>query len=244
MHDDEIALSYLNGKELQKQVGDPISLVINGQKQEMAVSGIYQDLTNGGRTAKAVLPADADAALRYEIMLDLKPGVDIREKVAAYASRFPQAKVTDVEGYLGQTFASTIEQVRIFTFLTIGVSFLVAMLITALFIKMLIAKDDTQIAIMKRIGFSSGAIRLQHVCRSLFVLVIGMSLGTILANTLGQLLVSSIMSMAGAPKINFVVDPVQAFILWPLIFFSVVLVTTLMCTTSIKKSGTIGRNVS
>jgi len=43
----------------------------------MVVSGIYQDVTNGGRTAKAAsLPFDPDNVLWYVVSVDVKPGKD------------------------------------------------------------------------------------------------------------------------------------------------------------------------
>jgi len=51
--DHEIALSDLNAKELNKGVGDSLHLLAAGNETEMRISGIYQDVTNGGRTAKA-----------------------------------------------------------------------------------------------------------------------------------------------------------------------------------------------
>src|SRR5699024_4537663 len=66
VNDNDLALSYLNADELGKKVGDDMELIINGQIENMHISVIYQDVTNGGRTAKARLPVDQNEALRYE----------------------------------------------------------------------------------------------------------------------------------------------------------------------------------
>jgi putative ABC transport system permease protein len=50
----EIALSALKSDEMSKKVGDVITLVIEGKEKDLTVSGIYSDITNGGKTAKAV----------------------------------------------------------------------------------------------------------------------------------------------------------------------------------------------
>ncbi|MFK4997744.1 hypothetical protein ACI2OX_10535 [Bacillus sp. N9] len=68
-NDGEIALSYLNGKELQKQIGDRLLIFIDGKEKEMVVSGIYQDITNGGRTAKALL-MNENTLLSYKLSID------------------------------------------------------------------------------------------------------------------------------------------------------------------------------
>ncbi|CAM5707299.1 Peptide ABC transporter permease OS=Lysinibacillus sphaericus OX=1421 GN=LS41612_16905 PE=4 SV=1 [Lysinibacillus sphaericus] len=54
--DGEIALSYANASKdgLDKKVGDTVIVKVAGAlKRILTVSGIYQDITNGGKTAKA-----------------------------------------------------------------------------------------------------------------------------------------------------------------------------------------------
>lgn len=100
---------------------------------------------------------------------------------------------------------------------------------------MLIAKDVDQISIMKKIGFSIEAIRKQYIIKILLVLGMAIVLGTIVSNTLGQSFISSLLAIIGAAKISFVIDPVKAYMSYPLIFIIVVAATTITITSSIKK---------
>lgn len=233
--DNEIALSYLNSQEMQKSVGDQLRLVVHGEEREMVVSGIYQDVTNGGLTAKANLPLDNDeTVLWYVVNLDVK--TDINQKITEYSRAFYPAKVTDLEGYLAQTFGNTIQQIRLITSLAVVIAVLVSSLITSLFMKLLIAKDTSQIAIMKSLGVSLQDTRIQYVTRALVVLNIGIIVGTIISNTLGQYLVSAVWSQMGASEIQFIIDPLQAYLLAPLALMTVVTLTTLMSIVSIKET--------
>ncbi len=54
VRDDEIALSVIYASEMGKKVGDVIALVIEGKEKDLTVTGIYSDVTNGGKTAKGV----------------------------------------------------------------------------------------------------------------------------------------------------------------------------------------------
>ncbi|MHB8062131.1 MAG: ABC transporter permease [Ruminiclostridium sp.] len=237
IHDKEIALSYLNANELKKSVGDNLRLVVNGKEKNMVVSGIYQDITNGGKTAKALsLNSDPESVLRYVISLDIKPQINIGDKINEYSKALYPAKVTYIEDYLGQTFGNVIEQLKLATILAFIIAICVSILITSLFLKMLVANDYSQIAIMKSIGFSLDNIRVQYVTRALLVLNIGIIIGAIVSNTIGQSLVSVILSFMGASKIEFVINPVQAYILCPLTLMVIVTVTSLISIASIKKS--------
>ena len=233
----EIALSFLNAREMDKQIGDTVTLIIEGQEREMVVSGIYQDITNGGRTAKATLPYDPQTVLWYTVNLNLTADANIEEKVSEYSQLFDPARVTDTASFISQTVGNTVQQLKTVTVVTVVVGLAVSVLITSLFMMMLIAKDSNQIAIMRSLGFSLRHIRRQYLSRSLFLLAFGILLGTLFANTLGQQLVSAILSLQGASRIRFVIDPLQAYVLYPLLLMVTVAVTTFLSTrTGIKET--------
>ena len=234
--DHEIALSDLNAKELNKGVGDSLHLLAAGNETEMRISGIYQDVTNGGRTAKARIPYDPATVLWYVVALDVKPDVSIQGKMDQYAKLFYPAKITHLESYLSQTIGNTIRQLKLVTSLAIAISISISILITSLFLKMLIAKDSSQIAIMRSIGFSSKDIRSQVLVRTLLVSGLGMIFGTLAANTIGQGLLRMVGSMMGASKFHLIVDPVVAYLILPFLFMMIVGITTVMSTIPIRKS--------
>ncbi len=47
----KIALSYMNTNELKKNVGDSIVLFVDGKEKTLTISGMYQDVTNGGKNS-------------------------------------------------------------------------------------------------------------------------------------------------------------------------------------------------
>jgi putative ABC transport system permease protein len=232
--EDEIALSHLNSEELDKKLGDTLALSANGVRRELRVVGIYQDITDGGRTAKATFPPNENSVLARTVNLDLAPGVSKDTKAAEYRAAFGDARVTDLEGYLSQTLGTTISQLSTVTAGAITLGLVVSVLITSLFFRMLIAKDTRRIAIMRSIGFSQRAVRLQYLASSLLLLVLGIGVGTLFSNTLGQRVVSFLWSFMGAARIEFVIDPVKAYLLIPAALMAAVAVTTLSAVRRIK----------
>lgn len=233
--ENEIALSYLNSTGLQKEVGDFLTVYLNGQSIELTVSGIYQDVTNGGRTAKALLSLPSEAVIGYKVSVDLMPAISLSGKMQEYAQLFYPAKVTDLEGYLDQTLGQTIEQLQLLTFLAIAIALFAVILMTTLFLNMLLAKEASQIAIMRSIGFSNRDIRIQYVTRVLLVLGISIVVGTLAANTIGPVIVGALLSLMGAAQLSFTINPLQAYLLCPLALIAAVSVTALLNTVSIRK---------
>jgi putative ABC transport system permease protein len=215
LDEEEIALSLLYSRDLELTVGDPLTLLVDGSPRELTVTGIYQDITNGGRTAKSPLAPAPERAVGYSLSLDLVPGSDPAAKVAAYSEQFRPARVTELEAYLDQTLGSTITGLSRISTGAVLVGTLVAVLITSLFLRMLITRDGGRIAIMRSLGFSLAALKKQYLTSAILLVSLGIGAGALLANTAGQGLVSFIWGFLGASRITFVIDPLLAYLAIP-----------------------------
>ena len=235
VNDGEAALSYLNSKETGKNPGDKIILKIDDTIKEMTVTGVYQDITNGGKTVKAVINSRDGEKQRYVININVKEGTDINKKIASYKKIFPEAKITYPEEYMNQTMGETVKYLENFTLVTILSASGILMLMTSLFLKMLLSKDRFEISILRRIGLSVRNIKIQYVTRMISVIIPGILLGTAAANTAGQKITGIMWSFLGAAEIKFVIDPLQGYILCPAVLTAIVVITTLQATNSVKK---------
>src|SRR5690606_1726227 len=112
-HDGEIALSLLAMNQAGRQVGDTLPVQVGDQVRNLAIVGSYQDITNGGKTAKSVLPTDGEDVMWYMVGVALAPGADAGEKASAYAAEFAPAKVSDIEQWRIQTLGPIAEQITI-----------------------------------------------------------------------------------------------------------------------------------
>lgn len=228
--EEEIALSFINANELGKRVGDGITVVIEGKERNLTVSGIYSDITNGGKTAKAVFTDNSADIMWSVIYAELQDKSLVGEKVSEYGGNFNFAKVSGIDQYIIQTFGSTISAVGKASWAAIAIALIITFLVTLLFMKMLVAKDRYSIAAMKSFGFTNSDISVQYLARSIFLLLVGMILGTILANTLGELLAAAVISSFGASTFKFVVNPLTSYLISPLMMVSSVLMATIIGT--------------
>jgi putative ABC transport system permease protein len=227
---------------MEKKLGDPVVVVVSGAERTLSVSGIYQDVTNGGKTAKALLPADESSILRYMVAMDVAEGVSVQTKQAQY-DQFSGAQVTDLSEYVRQTMGGMLDNLQLVNAFAYGIAILLILLITSLFIKMLIAKDEAQIAILRSIGFNLFRVRMQYMVLAFIVVIVSLLIGTLLANTAGEALISFIMSFQGAAQVQLIVDPLQAYVFSPLLFISLVLLSTLLVSIQSIKSSAIARTL-
>ena len=231
----DIALSALYAKELEKQVGDRITLLTGTGEKELVVCGIYYDITNGGKTAKAVFPSDDGEAIFCTVCAEVGKTGQLPDKIAQYEKYFPFAKVTDIETYIGQTFGQTLRSVRTAALAAAVVAAAVTLLITLLFMKLLTAKDRYSIAIMKSTGFSNSDITKQYVWRAVLVTIAGIFLGTMLTGTVGEQLAGAAMASLGASAFQFQVNPLSAYLLSPAILLLTAVIAAIASTNNAGK---------
>jgi putative ABC transport system permease protein len=227
---DEIALSVMNADEMGKTVGDALTLVVAGQDKNLTVSGIYSDVTNGGKTAKAIFTDNGADSMWSIVSAQLVDPSHVDIKIAEYSDRFDYTKISKIDEYVAQTFGSTITAVGKASYSAFGIALSITVLITLLFMRMLVAKERYSIAVLKAFGYRNSDITIQFVTRSAFVLIIGIFLGTILANTLGEALAGRVIAMFGASSFEFVTNPHLAYLFCPLMMACAVLVATILGT--------------
>jgi len=232
--EDEIALSTLNADDFKKDIGDVITLFIDGKSTDLTVCGIYPDITNGGKTAKAVFSDNSEDIVWCAVAADIIDDSLIKGKISEYANKFDFAKVQSVDKYSEQIFGQTRDAIRKASTVSIIVAMLIAALITLLFMKMLLAKDKYSISVMKALGFTSLDINVQYIWRSIFVLVMGIVLGTIFTNTLGETLARMVFSTFGASTFQFTINSSLVYLLYPMMLICAVLLATIF--------GTLGTN--
>lgn len=238
----ELALSQLQADALEAGVGDEVVLSPGGgggapgsdaaapTALELTVTGIYQDITNGGRTAKMVAPHTSTELMWTTVYADLVPGTDVAAKIGELATAYPELQVSSVQDYVDATIGGTVSALRDASAASLAVGLLVAVLVTALFMRMLMARDTFPIAVMRALGFRDGQIRLQYVVRSVVVLTVGVALGAALTAALGGQLAGLLLSAMGISRLTLVADPWTAYVATPAVLLLAVLVTTWLST--------------
>ena len=147
--ENEIALSVMSANEMGKNIGDVILLMVDGQEKTFSVSGIYSDITNGGKTAKAVFSNTSADTMWVVVSADLSDESLIDAKNKKYENRFDFAKVSGIDEYIVQTFGATIHSVGKASYAALVIALTITVLITLLFMRMLVTKDGYSIAVMK-----------------------------------------------------------------------------------------------
>ena len=221
----EIALSYLCADELGLSVGDRILLLIDENSQEYTICGIYSDITNGGKTAKAAY-LHGDGPLMWSVFYvslkdDVKKEQWLSECTEILSDVGISAKVVDIKEYVDDTYGQTIQEIRMAAKVTVFAAAFVMFVVVFLFTRLLVAKDRYDISLRKAIGFMGGDIRRQYLLGYLPVMLVGILVGILSGNILGEKMAGLLLKTLGATGFSFLID-YKTVCIWIPIFTSVV----------------------
>jgi len=236
--ENEIAISYLNMNEIGKDVGDTIIIYFEGNEQDFVISGVYQDVTSGGYTAKSIYHFSNLVSQKYTLSVDLLDSSIANQKADTWSNIIDTGVSIDpMADFIDQTLGGVVRQLNIVVGLIVMVGALLVVLITVLYLKLRLVKDYSNIAIMKAIGFSYQDLTKQYLIKIGTVALMGITLGVLLTNLLGERIVNAVLRMSGLglQSVGLIVNPLIQFVLIPLMVLGLILLTTWIVLKTMKK---------
>lgn len=231
---DEIALSINQAKALDVAPGDAVKLRAGDTTHELTVTGTYQDITNGGLTAKATFE-DTTPVVWQVLYLDVTDEANTDAIVEQLASAFPTAKVSSIRDFSRQTFGATSAQLQIVAVLAAAVAAALVFLVTTLFLILVIHQERLEVCTLRAIGASERGLIMQYLTRFGAIGVVGTLLGTLAVPLLGGGALRGVLGLLGAPGVQLLPNPLLSWVVMPLLLIGVVLAATAAATRTIRK---------
>ena len=234
----EIALSCLCAEEMGLEVGDAVSLEVKGGKQTYRVCGIYSDITNGGKTAKAACIEDDGPVMWSVCYVSLKQKNVAQQWLSECSSKFSRqginAKAVDIEEYVKASYGQTMRQIRLASGVASGAAVLVMFIVTLLFVRLITARERYSISLRKALGFTGKEIKRIYFIRYLTVILAGILFGLLGGNILGEKIVGVLFGSFGAAGFRFIVDGKIVFFIIPFAAFFATMLAAAMGLREIK----------
>lgn len=217
----EIALSVLNADKYQVATGDELTVSDGDEAETYTVSGVYQDVTNGGYTAK-MEGEITEGAAGYVIYADTVGEADPAAVAADYGERFEAAAVIPMRDYVGQTLSYVTDAFRSAAVLSLVFGVGVAVLITSLFLKLRLTSERRKMGTLSAIGFSTGEIIAQVRAKTALAVAAGTLLGLAFAATVGETIVGTFIALAGLgiAELEFIPNVPLVYVAYPLILIA------------------------
>lgn len=193
-----IAMSYLLADELGKEVGDMVTITTDKQTYCFKVCGIYQDVTSGGKTAKAIYDFSSELSEKYTYQLELSN--DISDDEFANNLRLKLGSgysIKSMDSFLEQTLGGVTARLSQAVYLVIMIAIVITIFIVLLFMELRLARTKHALAEKIVMGIPIKAICIQELYPMLFLGGTGVILGVILTELIGEKVVSALFSLLG-----------------------------------------------
>lgn len=242
----EIAITPQIAEITGADIGDTIIVHFGGEDLECMVTALFQTMNQLGEEIRLHEDAPTDFAfisnaMSYQInFTDAPTEKEIEIRKERVKDLYDNDKVMNATEYCIDCtgVADTLESVRL---LLLGITMVVVLLVTVLMERSFIADEKSQIAILKAIGFKDGAVIRWHVYRLGLAALAAVILAAVLSLPMTKLCITPIFGMMGAADVNYRIDFVQVFLLYPgAVLLMTVLVSwvTALYTKTIKSSDT------
>ena len=212
--DDEVSLSYSQAKATGAKEGSTVTVQTADGDKDLTVTGVYQDITNNGKTAKATFD-DGAPALWQVIYADTHS----TDQASAFArdlnEKYPGVQAIGMNQYASQFFGATGSQVHRITMMACAIALGLSFLITVLFTVLIVSRERPQLGVLLALGCTRGAIARQYLIRFGVLALTGIALGRLGSFTLGASAIGAVMSSRGAPDPQLLPNPWLVGLLLP-----------------------------
>lgn len=233
--DNEISLSYSQAEDVGAKVGDTVTTRTTSEDKNLTVTGIYQDITNNGHTAKAIFD-DGTPALWQIIYADLTDPAQETAVTSDLSKQLPGTQVTAMSTYASQFFGATTSQLRLISGMAVAIALGLAFLISVLFAVLVVSRERAQIGVLKALGCTKRSIAGQYFTRFGILTLVGLGLGLLLVFILGEPAIGLVLASRGAPHVELLPKLWLVALVMPL---ALVLTVTGAVSLALKRLGTI-----
>ncbi|MGN1138591.1 MAG: hypothetical protein ACI4RM_04020, partial [Ruminococcus sp.] len=234
----EIAFSCLIADDLEKSKGDRVIIIINGERQEFTVCGIYQDVTSGGKTAKTVCSFPEEQAEKYTYYINISRSGDSERLIDSLRAKLTGGySIENMEEFVGQTLGGVSSQVKQSAYAVFLIGIALTILIVTLFMKLRIARQGGALAAKKVMGIPFTAICGQELYPVLIAGGFGALAGAVFAELFGDNMISLLFEMLGVglKRLEFAEVPFLQHLVIPVLLLAVLTAVTCGICRSIRR---------
>jgi len=226
---DEIAITRISADELGAAIGDVITIrTVDGDKEYM-ITAYFQSMNSYGTGIRLHSEEDINyiqligCANTQITFTDYPDSKEIEQRMEEIRRIFPEYEEIETCAEVTADMLGVTETMAAIKSLIVILTIVLAALITVLMERSFIAKEEGEIALMKAVGMCNGKIYAYHTLRFLFVGMIAVIIGEILAMPLTHLCFDPVFKTMGMEiAVDYMINPVEMYLVFPL----VILVTT------------------
>ena len=234
MYTNEVAFAEAAAKKIGIGIGDTVKITIDGSTDEYLVSALFQSFDQMGMVGRLhqdieIKETSPSSIFAFQIDFDDHPSKEVIDE--------RREKLKDIMNI------SIVEDSREFTKSSMGVgdtmstvrdlalmlAVVIIVLISVLMERSFIAKERSEIALMKAIGFKERSVVAHHTLRFLVISILAVLISASLCVPFTKLTMDPIFGMLGVMNsVEYKFDILSMFVIYPAVIIAVTVVSVLL----------------
>ena len=222
--ENEVALTRIAAEEIGAKLGDAVYMTVGEEERKVIISGIFQSMNNMGKIARVSEEMEMNHMYLsgiYTFQADFLKEGDAGAQRELLKEQFPDYKIYDTQEFLSLMTGGTAKQLEPLQLLITGLVLILNALITLLMMKILMVRERNEIALLRSIGFGDRTLKVHQTMRILTVLFTAIFIAVGISRVLAPVTIGRIFAIMGASDIRLVVDPLETYLLYPLLLLLV-----------------------
>lgn len=232
----------MTAEKLDAQIGDTIVIRRMGQEKEYVITAFFQNMNNMGEGIRLhedeeVNFLETGGFFGYQINFTDNPdGKELQNRIEKIKEIYDTDKVYTAGEYskILTSVGDVIDGVRIMVLIVMSI---VICLITILMERSFIAKERSEIAILKAIGFDDRTVVAWHTLRFGMISILSTVISLLLLWPLTNFSIGPVFRWMGADfGIKYEIVPLEVYVIYPLLVLAVTMISAFLtahCTKSI-----------
>ncbi len=236
--ENELALTEKAADYFGIGIGDNVNCIGREGSKKYIVTAMFQSMNNLGyslRFSEKHIMDMLDSSA-FTLFGEFNNKENKAEQLKALKDKFPELKIRNSREYVDSFMGNISGQIDVIKTIILIIVLSINFLITCLLVRMLITKETADIALLKAVGFRNRDIRKWQAVRIMIILLVSVIIGTLLANLTGSYLSSGIFGFMGATQIKLTIEPLQVYLLYPLIILAVTMTAVLISLGQVKST--------
>ena len=237
----EVAITHMVAEKIDAHIGDTIYINMYGEERPFVVTALYQSMNNMGEGVRFTEHADVDFAAisgAFGVQVVLEGNLskeEVAEIIDKVKKEMPDAKIETTKEFVDDMVGGISEMLKPVKMLIMTLVIIINILVMVLMQKMFLIREQGEMGMLKAIGFSNGAIMSWQTKRMALVLLVGVLLGTVTGTPFTQLTSGEIFKYMGASKIEFVINPLEIYVAYPLAIWAVTVIACVITMLQVRK---------
>lgn len=244
-YEDEVAITHVIAEKLQVGIGDTVYIHTGEEEKPFVITALYQSMNNFGEGIRFPEKAEIDysyagGSFGAQVILEERPDAEEYQALLSKVEKiFPDANVYSVIDFIQSMVGGISNKLEGLKILILLIVMIINVLVVVLMQKMFLIRERTEVGLLKLLGFSNASVIRWQTKRIMMVLLAGIFIGMLTATPFSQITSGQVFQMMGASRIEFVIRPLEIYLIYPVAIFVVTVLACMITMLKIRKTAAV-----